>query len=174
MLLMCEYVYSCPALKGLMEKLIGRERGRKGKKGEGEEEEVEWKRHLFESVHIFSVEDLMGVRKGTLEGVLEGVVREVERHMGGCGGCRGRGFWCGWCGGGEVLFSFQFEKIGRCGECGGVFHKGCWEEMRRERRKKGGRRCPVCERKRRVREMRAKEERGRGGGREEIGFLGSR
>jgi len=107
---------------------------------------ISTKKHFFNNIHIYSLEDLIEANSGELVKILEHLIEQIDLHIHKCATCCAKGFICDICDNKEVLFSFEFEKIGRCAKCGAVFHKNCWETLRA-----CGGECPVCVRSQQIR-----------------------
>ena len=103
------------------------------------------KAHFFRSVHIYSLTDLIEIKGGTLLPLLDTIYGKLVAHIMKCDGCTGRAFICEICYSKELLFPFEFEKIGRCLDCGRVFHKKCYELLRASQGN-----CPVCVRSQKI------------------------
>jgi hypothetical protein len=97
------------------------------------------KKHFFESVHIYSLADLFEIHGGTLIPAIEAISARVTSHIMTCDHCTAKAFICEICYSKELLFPFEFEKIGRCLTCGRIFHKKCYETLKAAQSS-----CPVC------------------------------
>jgi hypothetical protein len=99
------------------------------------------KKHFFDTVHIYSLSDLIEANEGVLLPKLQQMVDNMFSHITKCEVCSAKGFICDICNSNEIIFPFELQKVSRCGGCGQVFHRRCVEENRAKRKN-----CPVCER----------------------------
>ncbi|NWX19822.1 RUBCL protein, partial [Aegotheles bennettii] len=90
--------------------------------------------HLTEELHLFSLDDLVKVKRGQLLPLLKEVLKSSTSHVDGCELCQAKGFICEFCQSADLLFPHQIAKCKRCTECKTCFHKACF--------KSGG--CPKC------------------------------
>ncbi|KAM5311351.1 protein associated with UVRAG as autophagy enhancer isoform 1-T3 [Glossophaga mutica] len=93
-------------------------------------------RHLTEGLYLFSLEDLVKVKKGLLAPLLKDVLKAALAHVEDCELCQGKGFICEFCRSTAVIFPFQTATCRRCSECRACFHKQCFQASR----------CPRCAR----------------------------
>ncbi|XP_053521534.1 protein associated with UVRAG as autophagy enhancer isoform X2 [Artibeus jamaicensis] len=93
-------------------------------------------RHLTEELYLFSLEDLVKVKKGLLAPSLKDVLKAALDHVEDCELCQGKGFICEFCRSATVIFPFQTATCRRCSECRACFHKQCFQAAR----------CPRCAR----------------------------
>uniref|UniRef100_A0A8B9VJ28 Rubicon Homology domain-containing protein n=1 Tax=Anas zonorhyncha TaxID=75864 RepID=A0A8B9VJ28_9AVES len=87
--------------------------------------------HLTEELHLFSLDDLVKIKRGQLLPLLKDILKTSISHVDGCELCQAKGFICEFCQSADLLFAFQIAKCKRCTAC---FHKACF--------KSGG--CPKC------------------------------
>ena len=106
------------------------------------------KEHLYEHVHLYSINDLHEVYKGSLVPLIKQAVDKGRVHIMRCPRCFPRGFICELCRDKTILFPFQLRETYTCSNCNGVFHKHCFEKQTD---------CPKCAR-RLARQNRQKEE----------------
>ncbi|CAJ1078882.1 protein associated with UVRAG as autophagy enhancer [Xyrichtys novacula] len=92
--------------------------------------------HLTEQPHLFSMDDLLRVKKGQLVSQARAVLNTCVSHVENCQLCLARGFICEFCRDRDVIFPFQTEICSRCQVCRSCFHKHCFEEKK----------CPKCAR----------------------------
>ncbi|XP_028250169.1 protein RUBCNL-like [Parambassis ranga] len=92
--------------------------------------------HLLEQLHLFSMDDLMRVKKGHLGAQARAVLHAAIEHVEHCELCLARGFICEFCREKEIIFPFQRDICKRCTVCKACFHKQCFVEKR----------CPKCAR----------------------------
>ncbi|XP_056144872.1 protein associated with UVRAG as autophagy enhancer [Lampris incognitus] len=92
--------------------------------------------HLTQQPHLFSMDDLLRVKKGQLVPLARAVLSSATDHVDDCKLCLGRGFICEFCRERDILFPFQGDTCKRCPVCKACFHKGCFMEKN----------CPKCER----------------------------
>ncbi|NXP80972.1 RUBCL protein, partial [Ramphastos sulfuratus] len=90
--------------------------------------------HLTEELHLFSLDDLVKVKRGQLLPLLKDILKSSTSHVDGCELCQAKGFICEFCQSADLLFPYQTAKCKRCAECKTCFHKACF--------KSGG--CPRC------------------------------
>ncbi|KFP76214.1 Uncharacterized protein KIAA0226-like, partial [Acanthisitta chloris] len=90
--------------------------------------------HLTEELHLFSLDDLVKIKRGQLLPVLKDILKSSTSHVDGCELCQAKGFICEFCQSADLLFPHQISKCKRCTECKTCFHKACF--------KSGG--CPKC------------------------------
>ncbi|NXP01676.1 RUBCL protein, partial [Certhia brachydactyla] len=90
--------------------------------------------HLTEELHLFSLDDLVKIKRGQLLPLLKDILKSSTSHVDGCELCQAKGFICEFCQSADLLFPYQTAKCKRCPECRTCFHKACF--------KSGG--CPKC------------------------------
>ncbi|NXL83823.1 RUBCL protein, partial [Alectura lathami] len=90
--------------------------------------------HLTEELHLFSLDDLVKIKRGQLLLLLKDILKSSTSHVDGCELCQAKGFICEFCQSADLLFAFQISKCKRCTECKACFHKACFQS--------GG--CPKC------------------------------
>ncbi|NXO04320.1 RUBCL protein, partial [Rhinopomastus cyanomelas] len=90
--------------------------------------------HLTEELNLFSLDDLVKIKRGQLLPLLRGILKSSTSHVDGCELCQAKGFICEFCQSADLLFPYQIAKCKRCTECKACFHKSCF--------KSGG--CPKC------------------------------
>jgi len=89
------------------------------------------KLHLLDTVHLYSVQDLIDAYTGNLSDFLEKILASFLGHVTqSCSICRGKGFYCEACGSDELLFSFQFDKISMCKNCKAIYHRRCFQKIK--------------------------------------------
>ncbi|KAM9388335.1 protein associated with UVRAG as autophagy enhancer [Phaethornis superciliosus] len=93
-------------------------------------------RHLTEELHLFSLDDLVKIKRGQLLPLLKDILKSSSSHVNSCELCQAKGFICEFCQSADLLFPYQIAKCKRCTECKTCFHKACF--------KSGG--CPKCQR----------------------------
>lgn len=91
-------------------------------------------RHLTDELHLFSLEDLVKVKKGLLVPSLKDVLKASLAHVASCELCQGKGFICEFCRSTAVIFPFQTSMCRRCSVCRACFHKQCFQSSE----------CPRC------------------------------
>ncbi|XP_067848658.1 protein associated with UVRAG as autophagy enhancer isoform X2 [Heptranchias perlo] len=92
--------------------------------------------HLTEELHLYSLNDLMMVKRGLLVPGLKGTLRNVLAHVESCELCLAKGFICEFCRNKDILFPFQTDQCKRCHVCKACFHKECFKAEQ----------CPKCAR----------------------------
>ncbi|XP_065702461.2 protein associated with UVRAG as autophagy enhancer isoform X1 [Patagioenas fasciata] len=90
--------------------------------------------HMTEELHLFSLDDLVKIKRGQLLPLLKDILKCSTSHVDGCELCQAKGFICEFCQSADLLFPYQIAKCKRCTECKACFHKACF--------KSGG--CPKC------------------------------
>ncbi|KAM3834890.1 run domain Beclin-1-interacting and cysteine-rich domain-containing protein isoform 2-T3 [Vipera latastei] len=104
--------------------------------------------HLTEDLHLYSLNDLSGIKKGDLAPRLTELLRVGELHVEKCMLCQAKGFICEFCQKeDDILFPFQLSKCKTCEECRACYHKGCFQSGP----------CPRCARLQARRELLAKQ-----------------
>ncbi|XP_041587050.1 protein associated with UVRAG as autophagy enhancer isoform X1 [Vulpes lagopus] len=93
-------------------------------------------RHLTDDLHLFSLEDLVRVKKRLLVPLLKDILKASLAHVANCELCQGKGFICEFCQSTAVIFPFQTETCRRCAGCRACFHKQCFQSSE----------CPRCAR----------------------------
>ncbi|XP_045423232.1 protein associated with UVRAG as autophagy enhancer isoform X2 [Lemur catta] len=91
-------------------------------------------RHLTDELHLFSLEDLVRIKKGLLAPTLKNILKASLGHVAGCELCQGKGFICEFCRNTTVIFPFQTTTCRRCSACRACFHKRCFQSSQ----------CPRC------------------------------
>uniref|UniRef100_H9ZDT3 Rubicon Homology domain-containing protein n=1 Tax=Macaca mulatta TaxID=9544 RepID=H9ZDT3_MACMU len=90
--------------------------------------------HLTDELHLFSLEDLVRIKKGLLAPLLKDILKASLAHVAGCELCQGKGFICEFCQNTTVIFPFQTATCRRCSACRACFHKQCFQSSE----------CPRC------------------------------
>ncbi|XP_007944562.1 protein associated with UVRAG as autophagy enhancer [Orycteropus afer afer] len=93
-------------------------------------------RHLTDELHLFSLDDLIRIKRGLLAPLLKELLKASLLHVAGCELCQGRGFICEFCQSTAVIFPFQTATCRRCSACRACFHKQCFQSSE----------CPRCAR----------------------------
>nr|KAF6428403.1 rubicon like autophagy enhancer [Rousettus aegyptiacus] len=73
-------------------------------------------RHLTDELHLFSLEDMIRVKKGMLVPLLKDVLKATLAHVACCELCQGKGFICEFCRSTVVIFPFQTTTCRRCSD----------------------------------------------------------
>uniref|UniRef100_A0A8D0H1R2 Rubicon like autophagy enhancer n=1 Tax=Sphenodon punctatus TaxID=8508 RepID=A0A8D0H1R2_SPHPU len=92
--------------------------------------------HLTEEMDLFSLDDLVKVKRGLLAPVLRDVLKNSTSHVENCELCQAKGFICEFCQNSDIIFPFQTAKCKRCAACKSCFHKQCFISKE----------CPKCRR----------------------------
>uniref|UniRef100_A0A4Y0BFM1 Phorbol-ester/DAG-type domain-containing protein n=1 Tax=Anopheles funestus TaxID=62324 RepID=A0A4Y0BFM1_ANOFN len=98
------------------------------------------RRHLMESVELYSMADLVGVEDGTLVGQLRTLRATFEHHIRTCLICSGKAYICEFCNNDQILFPFDDNAIS-CTRCNTVSHRECYQRKKMK--------CAKCTRLRR-------------------------
>ncbi|CAM4603807.1 unnamed protein product [Leuciscus chuanchicus] len=92
--------------------------------------------HLMQELHLFSMDELIRVKKGQLCTIAKALLQSAVAHTDLCELCQAKGFICEFCHGKEVLFAFQRDTCTRCQDCRACFHISCFRDES----------CPKCAR----------------------------
>ncbi|KAG8581647.1 hypothetical protein GDO81_007744 [Engystomops pustulosus] len=103
--------------------------------------------HLTEDLHLFSLNDLVAIKKGELAPRLKELVRLGTLHVDKCMLCQAKGFICEFCQSDVIIFPFELTKCRRCEDCKACYHKHCFRSDH----------CPKCERLRARRDQMARQ-----------------
>ncbi|XP_074073198.1 protein associated with UVRAG as autophagy enhancer isoform X2 [Macrotis lagotis] len=90
--------------------------------------------HLTNELHLFSLDDLVKIKKGQLAAVLRVLLKASLVHVDSCELCQGKGFICEFCQSKTIIFPFQTTTCKRCPACKTCFHKHCFRSEN----------CPKC------------------------------
>ncbi|XP_051843269.1 protein associated with UVRAG as autophagy enhancer isoform X1 [Antechinus flavipes] len=90
--------------------------------------------HLTNELHLFSLNDLVKIKKGQLAAVLRVLLKASLVHVDSCELCQGKGYICEFCQSPAVIFPFQMTTCKRCTACKACFHKQCFRSAD----------CPKC------------------------------
>ncbi|XP_027530153.1 protein RUBCNL-like [Neopelma chrysocephalum] len=82
--------------------------------------------HLTDGLHLFSLDDLVKIKRGQLLPLLKDILKSSISHVDGCELCQAKGFICEFCQSADLLFPYQTAKCKRCTECKTCFHKACF------------------------------------------------
>jgi len=103
------------------------------------------RQHFVDGPDLYSLQDLLDIKSGTLIKFLDRVLSEFTNHIYNCPLCLAKGFICEICdrsgsskncGLEEVTFPFS-DDAKTCPDCEGVFHKYCFKQCAE---------CPKCKR----------------------------
>ncbi|XP_051566825.1 protein associated with UVRAG as autophagy enhancer-like isoform X2 [Myxocyprinus asiaticus] len=92
--------------------------------------------HVMGELHLFSMDDLIRVKKGQLCITARALMQSATAHIDNCELCQAKGFICEFCHGKEVLFPFQRYTCTCCQDCKACFHISCFRNEA----------CPKCTR----------------------------
>ncbi|XP_035862234.1 protein associated with UVRAG as autophagy enhancer-like [Sander lucioperca] len=70
--------------------------------------------HLTEQPHLFSMEDLLRVKKGQFMAEARALLHSAIDHVENCKLCLARGFICEFCRERDIIFPFQYDTCKRC------------------------------------------------------------
>ncbi|XP_074840491.1 protein associated with UVRAG as autophagy enhancer [Carettochelys insculpta] len=91
-------------------------------------------RHLTTELHLFSMDDLVKIKRGVLMPLLRDILKNSTFHVENCELCQAKGFICEFCHSSGVLFPFQTAMCRRCTACKACFHNQCFKSGE----------CPRC------------------------------
>lgn len=94
------------------------------------------KDYLYQSIHLYSLHDLLTLRK--ILQFLQTAIERAKKHVYKCVICREKGFMCEICKNRkDILYPFfSAQRIGRCDHCQNIYHRKCWENIDHD--------CPKC------------------------------
>ena len=92
--------------------------------------------HLASEPHLYSLEELEGVKIGLFVPRLESLIATCADHVTGCDRCSAKGYICEICNSKEIIFPMQVETTTQCPKCRTVCHSKCWASKKTE--------CPKC------------------------------
>ncbi|XP_030056362.1 protein associated with UVRAG as autophagy enhancer [Microcaecilia unicolor] len=92
--------------------------------------------HLTMELHLFSLDDLLKVKRGMLLPSLRDLLKSSTVHVESCELCQAKGFICEFCHSSDIIFPFQTVTCRRCAACKACFHKLCFKSED----------CPRCQR----------------------------
>lgn len=98
-----------------------------------------WPReHLIKQTDLYSIEDLIQIKNGSLKTVLKSVISFGRQHVLSCVLCCQKGFICELCRSSQIIYPFDTEVVHRCNICQSIFHKTCFKTG------SGDEACPRC------------------------------
>lgn len=100
-----------------------------------------WPReHLIKQTDLYSLEDLIQIKSGSLKQVLKNVISFGRQHVLSCMLCCQKGFICELCKSSQIIYPFDTESVYRCNSCQSIYHKTCFKS------KPNTESCPRCQR----------------------------
>jgi hypothetical protein len=96
------------------------------------------KEYLYDTIHQYSIYDLMLINNGSLEELLKKIVCFGKSHVEKCALCSLKGFICEVCRKPKIIYPFDIDNTHRCNKCGSVFHINCFNSNVP---------CPKCDRR---------------------------
>lgn len=100
-----------------------------------------WPReHLIKQIDLYSLDDLIQIKSGSLKQVLKNVINFGRQHVLSCVLCRQKGFICELCKSSQIIYPFDIESVYRCNSCQSIYHKSCFKL------KQNSDSCPRCQR----------------------------
>ncbi|XP_076292107.1 run domain Beclin-1-interacting and cysteine-rich domain-containing protein rubicon isoform X2 [Lasioglossum baleicum] len=93
--------------------------------------------YIISDPHVYSIQDLVHVKYGSLPMRLNGLVQVCNMHILECELCQARGFVCELCCSKDVIFPWELSKVFRCEMCGACFHNECKQNFKKAD-------CPRC------------------------------
>lgn len=89
-----------------------------------------WPReHLIKQIDLYSIEDLIQVKSGTLKNLLKNAITFGKEHVLSCMLCCFKGFFCELCKCSQIIYPFDTDTVQRCDQCQSIFHKTCFEKQ---------------------------------------------
>lgn len=108
-----------------------------------------WPReHLIKQIDLYSLDDLVQAKNGSLKNVLKNVISFGRDHVSSCMLCCFKGFFCELCKSSQIIYPFDTDTVRRCDFCQSIYHKMCFDQQPNDDP------CPRC---RRVRARQSKE-----------------
>ncbi|XP_077988027.1 run domain Beclin-1-interacting and cysteine-rich domain-containing protein-like isoform X2 [Glandiceps talaboti] len=92
--------------------------------------------HLIHDINIYSLNDLLKVKRGDMTGELKELVEDAITHVQQCQLCQAKGFICELCNNSDIIFPFELSKCVQCQVCWACYHRNCFVPDK----------CPKCER----------------------------
>ena len=91
--------------------------------------EFHTREHLYQSIHLYSMSDLLSLKK--VAAVLERACVQAKKHVHECEICCSKGFICEVCKKyTDVLYPFdELKSIGQCSRCSNIYHRQCWDNI---------------------------------------------
>lgn len=90
-----------------------------------------WPReHLIKQLDLYSLEDLIQVKNGSLRNILKNVITFGRNHVLSCMLCCLKGFICEICKSSQIIYPFDTESVHRCNSCQSIYHKNCFKSLR--------------------------------------------
>ena len=83
------------------------------------------KEHLFEHVHLYSINDMIHVVSGQLISQIKKAIAFARKHVLSCTLCSQKGFICELCSSPQIIYPFDTASTKRCEGCKAVFHRIC-------------------------------------------------
>lgn len=97
------------------------------------------RQHFVDGPNLYSMQDLMDVKNGTLLPYLQRITGLFSDHITNCILCKAKGFVCEFCNDDSIiLFPFE-EQSAVCPSCEGAFHRRCFKQ-----REDSGDECVRC------------------------------
>ncbi|XP_076168023.1 run domain Beclin-1-interacting and cysteine-rich domain-containing protein rubicon isoform X2 [Ptiloglossa arizonensis] len=93
--------------------------------------------YIISDPHVYSIQDLLHVKCGSLPLRLQELVEACNMHIIGCELCQARGFICELCCSKDVIFPWELSKVSRCEMCGACYHNECKQNFNEAD-------CPRC------------------------------
>ncbi|KAI1300016.1 Pleckstrin homology domain-containing family M member 3 [Halotydeus destructor] len=94
------------------------------------------KEHLFEHIHLYSVQDLIQLNGGQLSSSIMKAIAFARKHVLNCQLCSQKGFICELCRDEAIIYPFDTDTNYRCDTCKAVFHKKCMFDEKEQGRRK--------------------------------------
>eukprot|EP00045_Choanoeca_perplexa_P008797 m.82684 g.82684 ORF g.82684 m.82684 type:complete len:583 (-) comp14627_c0_seq1:112-1860(-) len=102
-------------------------------------EQIDQAPHMAEDEAVYSINELVELRNGTLVRQLSQLVARGIDHVVACPLCTAKGYVCEICNNdADILFAFQLKLIARCEVCSNVYHRKCFQKAEA---------CPRCRRR---------------------------
>lgn len=83
------------------------------------------KRHLIQSIDLYSISDLISIENGSIIDYLHKLYDIFDKHIRDCELCFGKGYICEICNNIEIIFPYDDGSI-ICDKCKTSYHRACW------------------------------------------------
>lgn len=98
-----------------------------------------WPReHLIKNIDLYSLEDMIQIKNGSLKTVLKNVINFGRQHVLSCMLCCLKGFICEICKSSQIIYPFDTDSVSRCNDCQSIYHQECYQTLLKSSE------CPRC------------------------------